>query len=265
VSVLLKADQVWGGYSQAPVVKGVSLEIRRGEFVGLIGPNGSGKSTLLKLMTRVLSPQKGTVSYEGQNIADMALKDLARKTAFVPQDTWVHFPFTVEEVVLMGRVPHLRRLQSETKKDFSIADDALTLTGARHLKGQEIDKLSAGDRQRVIVAKALAQEPELLFLDEPTSHLDIGHQVRLLDMLRDLNREKKLTVLIVLHDLNLAGEYCDRLLLLEDGRLFREGAPREVLTYANIETVYKTVVVVKENPISSKPYVILASGKQLRR
>ena len=257
---LVRADKLSGGYHNKLVIKDALFEISKGDFLGIIGPNGSGKSTLLKLMTRVLSPQSGSVFLEGKDIRGMHLKEFCRKVAFVPQDTLINFSFSVEEIVLMGRIPHLKRMQFETKKDFSIARNALSLTDTLYIKEKEINQLSAGERQRVIIAKALAQEPMLLFLDEPTSHLDIGHQVQILDLLKRLNKENGLTVVMVMHDLNLASEYCNRIILFNDGCIFKEGTPEEVLTYQNIESVYKTVVVVKKNPISSKPYVILVSG-----
>jgi len=266
MDVLLKADNISGGYNnKEAVIRDVSLEVKRGDFLGIIGPNGSGKSTLLRLMTHVLIPQKGKVTLEGKDITRMNLKEFSRKAAFVPQETLINFSFKVQEIVLMGRIPHLKRLQFETKKDFLAAEDALSLTDALYLKDKEIDRLSSGERQRVISAKALAQEPVLLFLDEPTSHLDIGHQIQILDLLKKLNQEKKLTIVIVLHDLNLVSEYCDRIVLLNEGRIFCEGTPSEVLTYQNIEAVYKTIVVVNKNPISFKPYVVLVSGNRVCR
>lgn len=265
MSVLLKADGVSGGYAKETVVREVSFGVAQGDFLGIIGPNGSGKSTLLRLLTRVLVPGGGCVTLEGKEISKMNLKEFSRKVAFVSQDTLINFSFTVQEIVLMGRIPHLGRLQLETKKDFLIARDALTLTDAVFLRDKEIDTLSAGERQRVLIAKALAQEPALLFLDEPTSHLDIGHQVKILDLLKRLNQEKNLTIVIVLHDLNLASEYCNRILLLDRGRVFKEGTPEEVLTYTNIETVYKTVVVVNRNPVSLKPNIVLVPEQQLCR
>ena len=154
---------------------------------------------------------------------------------------------------------------SETKNDVFIAERALAATDALSVRDKKIDNLSAGERQRVIIAKALAQEPSIIFLDEPTSHLDIGHQVMMLDMLKKFNKENDLTTVIVLHDLNLASEYCDSLIMLDDGKIFAQGTPEEVLTYQNIEKVYNTVVVVNKNPISSKPYVMLVTGKELCR
>ena len=265
MSSLTRMDNVSGGYDKEMVIKDISLDIKKGDFLGIIGPNGSGKSTLLRLMTRVLVPRTGAVALEGKDITTIGGKEFSRKVAFVPQDTVISFSFSAWEIVLMGRIPHLNRLQPETKRDFSIAENALAATDASYLKNKEIDSLSAGERQRVIIAKALAQEPILLFLDEPTSHLDIGHQIMILDLLRKLNKEKGLTIVIVLHDLNLAGEYCDSLVLLNEGRIFTAGLPADVLTYQNIETVYRTVVVVNTNPVSSKPNVVLVSGSHLCR
>jgi iron complex transport system ATP-binding protein len=257
---ILKVSNLFGGYHKQAVIKGVCLDIKEGDFIGVIGPNGSGKSTLLRLMSRALVRQKGAITFEDKDIDRINLKEFCRKAAFVAQETLINFPFTVLEIALMGRIPFLKRLASESKNDFLLAENALLLTDTLHLKEKEISELSAGERQRVIIARALAQEPVLLFLDEPTSHLDIGHQIQILDLLRRLNREKKLTIVMVLHDLNLASEYCSRIILLSDGEVFKEGVAQEVLTYQNIEAVYKTVVVVNNNPLNSKPYVVLVSG-----
>ncbi|MDP6685318.1 MAG: ABC transporter ATP-binding protein [Candidatus Omnitrophota bacterium] len=257
MSSLVKVDNLSGGYGKHNVLEDISFDMKKGEFLGIIGPNGSGKSTLLRFLSKVLLPQKGIVSIEGKDIKDLALKEFCRSVSFVPQDTVINFSFTTWEIVMMGRIPHLKRLQNEGKRDFQIAENALLQTDSSHLKNRLIDQLSSGERQRVIIAKALTQEPTLLLLDEPTSHLDIGHQIEILDLLRKLNREKKLSIVMVLHDLNLASEYCNRIVLLKEGSVFKDGTPDEVLTYQNIENVYKTVVVVNKNPISSKPYVVL--------
>lgn len=257
MDALLKVDNLSGGYNSTRVVKNISFDLQECDFIGIIGPNGSGKSTLLRLISRVLVPQEGKVFLSGRDILSIEMKSFCRKVAFVPQDTLISFSFTVWEIVLMGRIPHLRRMQLETAKDFLIAEQALSLTDTLYLKEKQVDQLSAGERQRVIIAKALAQEPSLLFLDEPTSHLDIGHQIQILNLLRKLNREKKLTIVMVLHDLNLASEYCNKIILLNSGCVFKQGTPFEVLTYENIETVYKTIVLVNTNPVSKKPYVVL--------
>lgn len=260
MDTLLKINNLCGGYYKETIIKDISLEIKKGDFMGIIGPNGSGKTTLLRLMSRVLVPQKGNITLQDKNIVCMDLKEFAQKVSFVPQDTIINFSFSVLEIVLMGRIPHLKRLQLETEEDYSIAENSLIMTDALYLKNKRIDELSSGERQRVIIAKALTQEPVLLFLDEPTSHLDIGHQIQILDLLKRLNRQNNLTIVMVLHDLNLASEYCNRVVLLNEGKIFKEGVPGEVLTYQNIEAVYKTVVVVIDNPITAKPYAILVSG-----
>ncbi|MCX5678282.1 MAG: ABC transporter ATP-binding protein [Candidatus Omnitrophica bacterium] len=263
--LLLKVRGLKGGYGAQDVIKDISFDVKNGEFLGIIGPNGSGKSTLLRLLSRALPLKGGDIELESKDTKKIHIKEFCKKVAFVSQDVTINFPFTSGEIALMGRIPHMGRLQFETKKDHSIACDSLSLTDALHLKDKYITELSAGERQRVVIAKALAQEPILLFLDEPTSHLDISHQIQILDLLKKLNRENGLTIIIVLHDLNLASEYCSRIMLLEDGRIFKDAAPKDILTYQNIEAVYKTVVVVNENPISHKPYIVLVSGESICR
>jgi len=260
MSTLLKIRNLFGGYYQGDVIKGLSLDVSKGDFLVIIGPNGSGKTTLLRLASRTLVLRSGEISYNDENITKMHLKEFCRKVAFVSQDIATGFSFTVMELVLMGRIPHLKRLQFESKKDIDIALDKLHLTDTLNLKDKRIDELSAGERQRVVIARALTQEPELLFLDEPTSHLDIGHQVQILDLLKKLNTESNLTIVMILHDLNLASAYSNRIALLDKGNIFKEGSPQEVLTYQNIEAVYKTIVLVNNNPVTAKPNVILVPG-----
>ncbi len=245
------------GYHNFPVLKDISLEIKEGEFLGIIGPNGSGKSTLLKSTSRSLKPYSGSISYQGKDIYVIPHQMLAQSFAFVSQDTVFNFSFTVWEIVLMGRIPYLKRMQKESARDIEAAKEAMQLTDTLRLAEREVGELSAGERQMMIIARALTQEPKVLFLDEPTSHLDIGHQVQILNLVKKLNLEKKITVIIVLHDLNLASEYCERLALLDSGSLFCLGKPEEVLTYQNIEKVYKTLVLVNKNPVSGNPHVLL--------
>lgn len=261
MSTIFKIDDVSGGYNENDVVKNISISVSEGDFAGIIGPNGSGKTTLLRIATKVLALNKGAIYFRDKDISSMDMKEFCRSVAFVPQYIAANFSFTVMEAVLMGRIPHLKRLQFETKKDIDIAAKALSLTDSLELKDKYIDELSAGECQRVLVARALAQEPILLFLDEPTSHLDIGHQIHLLDLLKKLNRFNKLTIVMVLHDLNLASAYCNKIVLLDKGMVFKEGSPKEVLTYQNIESVYKTIVIVNENPITHEPNIVLVPGR----
>lgn len=253
------------GYDKRFHLKRINLAVGEGSFLGIVGPNGSGKTTLLRAMTRILKPEKGEILLNGRNIWRVDFKELARTIAVVSQNVSTG-ELNAGEFVLLSRIPHYRGLQFlETKHDEEIADNAMALTGTLKFKDLSMSEISGGERQLVLIARALAQEPKLLLLDEPTSHLDITHQVRVLDLLRKLQRELSLTVVIVLHDLNLASEYCDRIVLLSDGAVYKEGLPQDVLDYRTIENVYKTVVVVEKNPVSSKPYVLLISEEERQK
>ncbi len=262
---MLEIKDLICGYDTKFFLKGINLRVESKELVGIIGPNGSGKTTLLKGITRVLKPKKGGIFLEGKDIAQMGFRELAKRIAVVSQSFETGF-MSVEEFVLLGRIPHFERFQFlETKEDLEIVRKCMALTGALKFKDQPISEISGGERQLALIARALAQEPGLLLLDEPTTHLDIAHQVGILDLIKRLNRELGLTVIMILHDLNLAGEYCDRLALMSDGIIYKEGVPQYVLDYRTIEEVYKTVVVVEKNPISSKPYVLLISEEERER
>nr|MBU1327946.1 ABC transporter ATP-binding protein [Candidatus Omnitrophota bacterium] len=250
-------SDVWAGYNNFEILKGISFNIEKRDFTGIIGPNGSGKTTLLRTATKIIKPFKGEIFLEGKNIANMPLKESATVMAVVPQDTVFMFPFRVIDVVLMGRIPYINRFGFESRKDLKIALEALEFVDALHLKDRFIDELSGGERQRVIIAKALTQKPRILFLDEPTTHLDINHQAQIFGLLKKMNRVSGLTIVAILHDLNLASDYCDKLILMDNGVIKRKGSPTEVLDYKIIEEVYKTVVIVKENPLTLRPHVFL--------
>jgi iron complex transport system ATP-binding protein len=254
------------GYGPKVVLDGIDLSVAQGEFLGVIGPNGSGKTTLLRALTRVLAPRQGEILLNGENIWRVPLKNFARRVAVVSQ-TVPAVPMTVEEFVLLGRIPHYRDLQFlETGRDAEVAERSMRMTGVKELRGRWMDQLSGGERQLVAIARALAQEPEWLFLDEPTAHLDIAHQVRILDLLLELNQSSNLTLIMVLHDLNLAGEYCRRLLLMQKGRIHKKGSAEEVLDRGIIEEVYGTPVAVGKNPLSARPFVLpVPAGKQTER
>lgn len=244
-------------YRQDWVLEDISFRIEKGEFIGLIGPNGSGKSTLLKNLCRLLSPQKGEILLDSVSLKEMSRKEIAKKIGLVPQETYSLFPFRVIEIVLMGRSPHLGSLMFEGTKDLEIAKKAMDWTEILPIGERLIDELSGGERKRVFIARALAQEPEVILLDEPTANLDIHHQVDFLDLILSLNRKKGLTIVMASHDLNLASEYCDRLILLREGRVHQIGPPREVITRKHIEEVYGCEVWVDENPISKMPRITL--------
>lgn len=259
---VLETKNISCGYGTKEVIRDVSFEIPLGSFVAIIGPNGAGKTTLFRAITKLLSLTRGRVIYGGQDIRHISVRKFASEVATLPQFLEIPFSLSVEEFVLMGRFPHRGRFGSIRQKDVDIVRKAMELTDTLSLRGRRLLELSGGERQRVFLAQAFAQEPRLLLLDEPTAHLDITHQVRIMDIIRKLNREENLTVLVVLHDLNLASEYCDKLILLKNGAMYQQGQAKEVLTYQNIESVYNTVVVVEENPISKKPYILLVSEQE---
>lgn len=262
---LLEIKNLSAGYLDKIVISNINFSIKKAEFVGIIGPNGVGKSTLIRALSRTLKPFSGTILYNGRDIYRTPLNEIARSIAVVPQDMVIVFEFLVWDIVMMGRIPHIKKFKKETKRDLEVVERSLGLTNTKELADRFINELSAGERQRVIIAKALAQEPALLILDEPTSHLDISHQIEIFDLVKGLSRREDLTVISVLHDLNLASEYCDRLILMSEGKIFADGTPREVLNYKTIEKVYKTIVVVGENPVSKRPYIFLVPKEERKR
>jgi len=254
--VLLSVDHVSFAYGLIEAVHNLSFSVAEGEVFGLLGPNGSGKSTVVRLLSRVLSPRSGCVSFVGRDLKTYSREELARQIAVVPQETHIELPFSVLEVVLMGRSPHLGRFGFERESDVAIAYQAMEQTGVRDLAAREVHELSGGERQRVILARALAQQPRVLLLDEPTAFLDIRHQVEVYDLVKALSRQNGLTVGAILHDLNLAALYCDRLALLKAGHLFCLGTPEQVLTYTNIKAVYETEVYIGLNDITGKVHIL---------
>ena len=254
--LLYQLDHLDISFNSTCVLKEISLEVRAGEFLGIIGPNGSGKSTMLRAMSSVLKPSAGSIHLDGRELRSFPGRELARRLAVVPQDSPVAFEFTVLEVVLMGRSPHLGRFKPETGRDLEIAMDALKRTNLIHLADRRIGALSGGERQRAMIARALAQDTDILFLDEPTAHLDINYQVEILQLARRENVENGKTVVVVLHDLNLAAEFCDRLVMLKNGEIFAAGTPEDVITAQNVQRVYGAAVWVKKHPTSGKPYVL---------
>lgn len=249
-------ERVSFSYGLVEAIRTLSLSITQGEVFGLLGPNGSGKSTLLHLLSGVLSPSQGQVHFVGQALKEYRREELAQQIAVVPQDTQMELPFSVLEVVLMGRFPHHRRFGFESREDLIFAQKAMELTGVKEFADRGIHELSGGERQRVMLARALAQSPRLLLLDEPTAFLDIKHQVEVYDLVKFLSRQEGLTVVSILHDLNLASLYCDRLTLLKRGQVFCSGSPEEVLTYANIKAVYETEVYIGLNDLTGKVHIL---------
>mgnify|MGYP001466574125 CR=1 FL=1 len=254
----LAAQNIEFAYNGHPVLNQIDLALEQGGLVALLGPNGSGKTTLLKILNGILSPRLGRVTWGGVDLAALGRREVARRIAMVPQELHVPFALTVREMVLLGRTPYIRPLFGESVGDHSAIDHALELTETRALAPRIFGELSGGEQQRVVIAMALAQEPQLLLLDEPTVHLDINHQIEILELIRKLNRERGLTVLATMHDLNLASLYFDRLLLLNAGRIVIEGSPREVLSAERVQAVFGAEVLVQAHPTRAHiPQVVL--------
>jgi len=231
-----------------------------GEMVGLIGPNGCGKTSVVKAISRVISPRSGKILLDGKETSNIPRGELACLLGVVPQNPTLPDAFTAFEVVLMGRNPHLGLLQYEGSRDLAMAWWAMERTATTPLAERRMSQLSGGERQRVTIARVLAQEPKAILLDEPTANLDISHQVEILDLIKKLCRERNLTVLVALHDLNLAAQYCDRLLLINNGRVHAEGSPWEVISPTNIKEVYGTESCVYPHPTNHLPVVLLSAG-----
>jgi iron complex transport system ATP-binding protein len=254
---ILELESIDFRYDSEWIIHDISLRIMKKEFLGILGPNGSGKSTLLKIMTGILRPERGSVRLDGVEIKDIKRKSLARKIAMVSQDTPIVFPFSVREIVLMGRSPHIGFMKFENENDLALVDDAMRMTEILPLGNRGIHELSGGERQRVMLARALAQKPDVIFLDEPTAFQDIRHQIDFFRLVRDLRNHQGLTVITVTHDINLASDYCDRLVFLKSGRIHASGHPNDVITEKNISDVYGTDVLIDNNPILDRPRITL--------
>lgn len=248
-----------------PVLQDVSFSVRPGEMLGIVGPNGSGKTSLLKLLAKITPLQQGSIVLLGKPISSLRQEVVAKRVAFVPQDTVQTFPFSVAETVLMGRFPHHHRRMWDlgfgwdTSEDRGIAQHAMKTMDVWHLAERSVTGLSGGERQRVVIARALAQLPDVLLLDEPTAFLDLQHQIEICTVLNNLKHEQQLTVVLVSHDLNLASQYCDRILLLDQGRVFSLGTPDDVIQPELLRTVYRCHVLVDRHPVSGLPRVTLPS------
>jgi len=244
----------------APVLAGLSFDVGRGRLVNLLGPNGSGKTTLLRILVGLLAPAEGEVRLAGIALADYPRGALARRIAYVPQETASAAAFTVLETVLMGRSPHTGALGFETPADWYAAREALRLTETEAFAERSLDELSGGERQRVVIARAIAQEADLVLLDEPTAFLDIKHQHAIYGLLARLVAERGLTAVCVSHDLNLAAAYADDLVLLAAGRVAARGTPAEVLRPEVLRPVYETPLEVRIDEVTGRPYVLLRRG-----
>ena len=255
---MLLIEDIQFEYGGRPILKGLELEVTAGELVGVVGPNGSGKTTLLRLISGVLSPSAGRISVGDEDIGRLGSSQRARLVSIVPQNPQLPLSFRVLDLVLMGRNPHLKLLQWEGRHDMEIARHAMELTETYHLADRRLATLSGGERQRAVIAMALAQEAPVMLLDEPTSNLDLAHQTRVMDLVRDLQERRRGAVLVAMHDLTLASQYCTQLIMLADGRAYARGRPESVLTTENISKVYGTEVFVMPHPQSGNPVVVPA-------
>jgi iron complex transport system ATP-binding protein len=253
----IRTENLTFAYRDKPVLDGISLSVEKGEMVGVLGPNGSGKTTLLKIFSAVLTG-RGEVKLNGKNIQTYGKRELSRLFAMVPQDNQILFPYTVAEIVLMGRASYHSPLVLEGEKDLEVARDSMELTDCLSFADRYLHELSGGEKQRVIIARALAQEPEILLLDEPSAFLDLKHQVQVFELMRRLNRERALTIVAALHDLNLAALFFPRLVLLHGGKIYRDGKPKDVLTEETIRDVYEIQVRVQQNLYGDKPHVFFS-------
>ncbi len=254
---ILGVEDLSFAYRTKRVVNEISLQIEPGQFWGIIGPNGSGKSTLLKLISGFLKPSNGSISLLGQPLSRLSPQALARSVAVVRQDLENGLEMTVAELVLLGRFPHLPPLGGERPKDRAIAQEKMVLTGIDQLADRRLNEISGGERQRAYLAQALTQEPKLLLLDEPTAHLDIRHQVGIMGLVQRLSEEQGLTIIAVLHDLNLASLYCNRLALLANGQLLAHGETNQVLTEELIHAAYGVNTAITPHPTKGCPQVHL--------
>lgn len=250
----IRVENVSYSYETEPVVRDLSLRLKPGYFYGVVGPNGAGKSTLLKLIDGYLKPQQGEIYLNGHNLNSYELRELAKEIALIPQTSY-YFPFTAEEVVLLGRTPFYTRLGTPSQNDLQVARDNMKITGVDHLAQRLVSDLSGGERQRVTLARAFAQQTEVLLLDEPTTHLDLEHQINTARLLKEKSGEG-VTVLAVLHDLNLVASFCDYVLVLNQGRLVKEGIPGEVFTPELIKNVFNVAVPSLTHPQTGRPIIV---------
>jgi iron complex transport system ATP-binding protein len=255
--VVIRVEALDLGYEDRPVLTGLNFQVNRGEFVGILGPNGSGKSTLIHALSGLLPPKRGRIIIKSEALGSLASRLRAQMLAVVPQSTDVRFPFSCLEIVLMGRYPHRRRLGTLTDTDLIWALKSMRRTTTTHLKERPITEVSGGECQRVVIARALAQDPEILLLDEATSSLDVRKKLEIFEILRYLNENRGLTVLCAMHDLNLAALYCRRLMFIKESRIAVDGPTDQVFTPAILSQVYETPMEVVWHPAHQRPYAVM--------
>lgn len=249
----IKVDNVDFSYSSVPVLDGISLEMNGPGFISILGPNGVGKSTLIHCINKILQPTSGSVFVDGKDVSEVSIKELAKEIGYVPYSANDSFPLTVVDTVMMGRHPHAK--WNTLDRDLDIVYDTLKMLGISHLAMRQFNELSAGQHQKVMLARGLVQEPRILLLDEPTSNLDVRHQLDVTKMLKRLSVERNILIIMISHDINIAAKYADQIILMFQGRIFDVGTPCEVITEENLKTVYG--VTSKVIPDGDRPHVIL--------
>ena len=259
---MLKIHDLCFSYKERPVLQQIDLNIRKGERIGILGPNGCGKTTLLKLLNRNLHPDSGKVMMNDIDLEEVSKREIARHIAVVPQSNEIRFAFSVRDIVMMGRMPFMGQFQGESSEDVRIVDEAMKKTNVTEFADRLINTMSGGERQRVIIARAIAQKPEIILLDEPNLHLDICYQFEVLDLVKKLSDEEDLTVVIVSHDLPMVVRYCDRIVLIHDHKVFAIGTPEEVLTRENMRIVFNINAVLEyDNTLKTNCVKIIGAFK----
>ncbi|UKS24654.1 ABC transporter ATP-binding protein [Paenibacillus sp. HWE-109] len=258
---MIKVEHLSQSFLEQQVLEKITFEVKQGEFFGIIGPNGSGKSTLLRLLSGIDPVKSGKVQLDGREASAFSRKELARWLAVLQQDALPPVGFTVREVVEMGRYPFQNWLGEDSADAEGLIEGIVRRLHLEPLIDRTIERLSGGERQRVALAKVMAQQPRLLMLDEPTTFLDIGYQVQMMDYIREWQSEAELTVVAVLHDLNLAAQYCTRLMVVHNGRMAAIGTPEEIITSELIKAVYGTEPIVLRHPVNEAPQILLQPGK----
>ncbi len=243
-------------YGKNPVLREINFSVAAGEFISIIGPNGAGKSTLIKMMDGILKAEQSDILLEGKPISDFSRKELAQRIAYLPQDSKFAFSYTVREVVMMGRFPYLRGVLTYTAEDLQIVREMMTLMEIEQFAERRFNELSGGEKQRVLIASALAQQPRIILLDEPTNALDLHHQIAIYHILKKLQKEQNLTIIVVTHDINLAAQYCERITLMGKGMIIRDDEPKKVLQFNLLQDTFGVKVYIDINPLTDTLYIL---------
>jgi len=268
---ILKIENLLIAYGDKVILENISFAVKEGEFLGIIGPNGTGKSTLIKAITELIDVKGGKITINGRDNREISKRDRAKLIAVVPQEFSIDFEFNVFDIVMMGRNPHMYGKKKKGENDLDIVKEAMIMTNTWQLKDRLFNELSGGEKQRIIIARALAQQTRIILLDEPTAHLDIHHQLEILELVRLLKDKRNLAIIAVLHDINMAARFSDRLILLNEGKVVVEGTPEEVIDEKYLRKVYKMEMLVRQNKVLSVKEIVpirvmkeLMNGKKVR-